>query len=142
MPQLHGGCHCGNVTVQVQLTLPAASYRPRACDCSFCRKHGAAYLSDPQGSLLLKVREAAQLGSYRQGSALAEMLVCRTCGVLIGALRREDEKLYGVVNCRVLDAPGEFGAEQSVSPQTLSPQQKLQRWRELWFARVTLTAAD
>jgi hypothetical protein len=142
MPHLHGGCHCGNVTVQVQLTLPAASYRPRVCDCSFCRKHGAAYLSDPEGSLLLKVREAGKLGSYRQGSALAEMLVCRRCGVLLGALCRENDATYGVVNCRVLDAADEFGTEQSVSPQTLPPEQKLQRWRQLWFARVTLTAAD
>lgn len=142
MPDLHGGCHCGNVTVQVQLTLCAASYRPRACDCSFCRKHGAAYLSDPEGSLLLKVREPGQLGSYRQGSALAEMLVCRTCGVLIGAVCRENQTIYGAVNCRVLDAAGELGGEQSVSPQTLPPEQKLKRWRQLWFERVTLTAAD
>lgn len=142
MLQLEGGCHCGNVTVQVQLSRPAGDYRPRVCDCSFCRKHGAAYLSDPDGSLLLTVREAAQLGSYRQGSAAAEMLLCRTCGVLVGALYRDNQKIYGVVNSRVLQAPAEFGAEQSVSPQTLSPEEKLQRWRQLWFPRVTLAPAD
>jgi len=142
MALLHGGCHCGNVAVQVQLSQPCGSYRPRVCDCGFCRKHAAAYLSDPHGSLLLHVRETVQLGSYRQGSGAAEMLVCRTCGVLLGAVCRDGDTVYGVVNSRVLEAPEGFGAEQDVSPQRLSREEKLQRWRQLWFARVTLAAAD
>jgi|SRR5579862_2429546 len=142
MPQLYGGCHCGNVAVQVQLSRASRSYAPRACDCTFCRKHGAAYLSDPDGSLVLRVRQMGQLGSYRQGSNAAEMLVCRTCGVLLGALYRDGDATYGVVNSRVLDAAEGFGAEQPVSPQTLSPEAKQKRWRQLWFARVTLAEAD
>lgn len=142
MPVVHGGCHCGNVAVQLQLSRPVQSYAPRACDCSFCRKHGAAYLSDPDGTLLLRVRQREQLGSYRQGSNAAEMLVCRTCGVLLGALYRDGAATYGVVNSRVLEAAEELGAAQPVSPQALSPQAKVQRWRQLWFARVTLLDAQ
>lgn len=141
MTLLCGGCHCGNVALEVRLSRAAHSYRPRACDCDFCRKHGAAYLSDPDGTLLLRVRDVAALGGYRQGSGAAEMLVCRTCGVLLGALYRDGEKVYGVVNRRALEAPQELGAEQPVSPQTLAPEQKQERWRQLWFANVTLIEA-
>ena len=141
MTRLSGGCHCGNVALKVQLSRAADSFRPRVCDCEFCRKHGAAYLSDPDGALLLQVRDAALLGSYRQGSGAAEMLVCRSCGVLIGALYRDGEKLYGVVNSLALEAPQQLGAQQPVSPRTLTSEQKQQRWRQLWFANVTLDAA-
>jgi hypothetical protein len=141
MTLLRGGCHCGNVALEVQLSRAVDSYRPRVCDCEFCRKHGAAYVSDPDGALLLRVRDAARLGSYRQGSGAAEMLVCRTCGVLLGALYRDGERIYGVVNSRSLEAPQGLGAEQPVSPQTLGPEQKQQRWRQLWFANVTIVEA-
>ena len=43
MLSLSGACHCG--ALRLQLTLPGdpADYAPRACDCDFCRKHGAAF---------------------------------------------------------------------------------------------------
>jgi|SRR5580658_24863 hypothetical protein len=138
MSPLTGGCHCGSIAVEVALSGAASSYAPRACDCDFCRKHGAAYVSDPRGSLLLQVRESDHLGHYRQGSGSAEMLVCRHCGVLLGALYREPQSLLAAVNVRVLEACADFAAPHPVSPQTLSAAQKVQRWRELWFADVRI----
>src|SRR5437762_851279 len=64
---LKGGCHCGNISIEMTLTQTAASYIPRACDCDFCRKHSAAYVSDPKGSLSIKVKDNDALGAYRQG---------------------------------------------------------------------------
>src|SRR5215469_1071267 len=101
MPQVEGGCHCGNITVRVELERAPDAYAPRACDCEFCRKHGAAWVSDPRGSLLIQIRDEADTGRYAQGDRLAEMLLCRNCGVLVGALWRE-QRLYGVVNASVL----------------------------------------
>ncbi|HYB33133.1 MAG TPA: hypothetical protein VED45_06850 [Steroidobacteraceae bacterium] len=138
MPALTGACHCGNLRLEVQLTHAPDAYRPRACDCDFCRKHGAAYVSDPQGTLLVRINDEQFAGRYRQGSGLAELLFCRNCGVLIGALYRDDQRLYGVANAKVLDAREGFGPEEPVAPQLLSPGEKMSRWQNLWFADVSV----
>ena len=140
MPQLEGGCHCGNITVRVELERPPAAYAPRACDCEFCRKHGAAWVSDPQGSLLFQIRDEADAGRYAQGDRLAEMLLCRNCGVLVSALWRE-QRLYGVVNANALAQRGAFADTKPVSPRTLSADAKRSRWQSVWFANVTVVAS-
>lgn len=140
MPQLAGGCHCGNIRVSVELERAPDGYAPRTCDCEFCRKHGAAWLSDPRGSLTIQIRDERDTSRYTQGDRLAEMLLCRNCGVLVGALWRE-QRLYGVVNSGVLDGPVAFAAAQPVSPRTLSAGAKMSRWQSIWFANVTLTTA-
>jgi hypothetical protein len=138
MERLQGGCHCGNVRFEAQLTLPLESYRPRACDCDFCRKHAAAYVSDPHGSLALVIRDPSGLTRYRQGNGLAEMLICGRCGTLLGALYEGGEGVCGVINARVVDPPNRFGALQPVSPRTLSAAEKTHRWQQLWFPNVSV----
>ena len=138
MHTLKGGCHCANLRVTANLTGSPASYRPRACDCDFCRKHGAAWVSDPQGSLLIRVGDERAVARYRQGSGLAEMLLCASCGVLVAALYQDDRVLYGVVNAKVLEGGPDFGAAQAVSPRALSGEQKLSRWQGIWFSDVTI----
>jgi len=140
MHAVSGGCHCGNLLVTVGLSGPPDTYQPRACDCDFCRKHAAAYLSDPHGSLLIRMGDAREVARYRQGSGLAEMLLCRNCGVLIAALYQDERLLYGVVNAKVLDGWQLFRAPQAVSPKTLSGDEKVSRWRKIWFAEVTVVA--
>jgi hypothetical protein len=112
--RLTGGCHCRNITVSVELTRAASSYRPRACDCELCRRHGAG---------------------------IAEMLLCRNCGVLVAALW-QGPPVHGVVNANVLEARESFAAVQPVSPKSLSADAKVSRWQQLWFADVRLVAAE
>jgi len=138
MHSLAGGCHCGNIRAELQLPRESHAFAPRACDCDFCRKHGAAYVSDPQAALTLRVLDEQLAGTYRQGSGQAEMLFCRQCGVLVGALLRAAGQLYGVVNTRVFDGGTRFGTEQAVSPQTLSADQKVRRWQEIWCSNVII----
>ena len=138
MSALTGGCHCGNIAVTVELTRTTDSYHPRACDCDFCRKHGAVWVSDPEGSLAIRIREERDAARYTQGNGIAEMLLCKRCGVLVAALWREPP-LYGVVNAGALDARSEFAVTKPVSPKELSAEAKMSRWRSIWFARVTLT---
>lgn len=138
MYTVSGGCHCGNIRLELALTGAAGNYAPRECDCEFCRKHGAAYVSDPWGSLLIRVRDEGQSGRYRQGSGQAEMLVCRNCGVLVGALYVDGARVYAVVNARAVDA--QFGAPQPVSPRTLPNADRVRRWKDLWFSEVAIEA--
>lgn len=117
------------------------TYNPRACDCDFCHKHNAAYVSDPQGSLGFWIKDKQHCGRYHQGSGIAEFLFCTNCGVLIGVLYRNDGQLYAAVNAKAVDGGKAFGAQQSVSPKVLSDNEKVKRWQEVWFSNVSIVAA-
>jgi len=138
MHSLSGGCYCGNVLLDLQLSNEPGSYQPRACDCGFCSKHGAAYISDAQGSLRIRIKDQGRSGTYRQGSELAEMLLCTQCGVLVGALYRAEGRIYATVNVRAVEGAERFGVQQPVSPKKLSADAKISRWKDLWFSSVEL----
>jgi hypothetical protein len=139
MHKASGGCHCGNIRVDLELTRAPNTYTPRACDCDFCRKHGAAYVSDAGGSVLISIKDPGNSGKYRQGSGQAEFLLCRSCGVLVGVLHRVEHRLYAAINVNAADVRSDFGTEQPASPKSLSANEKTQRWQEIWFANVKLT---
>ena len=136
--RVRGACHCGAVSVALTLTRAPENYPERACDCDFCRQHGAAFVSDPAGALRIAVRAAEALRRYRQGSGVAECLLCACCGVFVGVVCVIDARLYGTVNTRVLDPSVGFGATVCVSPKQLSVEEKQQRWRANWFDDVRL----
>jgi len=139
MHKANGGCHCGNIRVDLELTRAPNTYTPRACDCDFCRKHGAAYVSDAGGSVLISIKDPGNSGTYRQGSGQAEFLLCKSCGVLVGVLHRVEKRLYATINVNAADVRADFGTEQPASPKSLSAHEKAQRWQEIWFANVKLT---
>ena len=139
---LNGGCHCGNILVDLELSRPPDNYRPRACDCEFCRRHQAAYVSDSQGSVAVWIQDAGLRGSYRQGSGQAEFLLCGNCGVLIGAFYSDGGRLYATVNARCVGGAKNFAAQQSISPRLLSVDEKTARWRSLWFSHVNVLTAS
>jgi hypothetical protein len=139
---LSGGCHCGGVRVELELSRSPDTYHPRACDCDFCRKHAAAWLSDREGQLRIRGENNAQAVTYRQGSGQAELLLCGNCGVLVAALYRRQERLYAAVNVRALEGGAAFGTELPVSPKTLSVGKKAERWQDIWFSNVTIQNID
>ena len=131
MATLRGGCHCGKVEVALDSRRDPATLHPRACDCSSCRKHGAAWVSDADGRLAVTVRDDA-LHEYRQGSGNARFLLCAECGVLVAVVFGEGDNLVGAVNAGCLDDAAHLGAASAASPQTLGPDAKIVRWRQLW----------
>ena len=142
MQTVIGGCHCGNILVELKLTQTPRAYHPRACDCDFCRKHCAAYLSDAAGSLCIRMTDAGAAARYRQGSGQSEFLLCRNCGVFVAALYRSDHGTYGAVNVKIIDGGISFGEELPVSPKTLSGVEKTARWQEIWFANVDIHSSS
>lgn len=135
---LRGGCHCGRLRVAFSTSLDPAGIQPRACDCSFCQKHGAAYVSDPSGHLSIGMAEPDDLHRYRQGSQTAEFLFCWHCGVLVAVIFDHDSRIYGAVNARCLDATTHLGDFVTASPQRLSAADKVDRWLRLWIPDVEL----
>ncbi|MDE2345614.1 MAG: aldehyde-activating protein, partial [Gammaproteobacteria bacterium] len=117
------------------------SYAPRACDCDFCRRHNAAYVSDPQGSVAVWIQDAGLRGSYRQGSSQAEFLSCRRCGVLIGAFYADGGRLYAAINAHCVRGAKNFTAQQSISLRLLTADEKTARWRGSWFSHVNVLTA-
>lgn len=139
---LRGGCHCGAIRVDIELPRAPATYTPRACDCSFCCKHGVAYFSDPAGRLHIEVRDPAALGRYRQGNGLAQFLLCRNCGVLVAVAYAEGARRYATVNSRIIEGEPGFPNATPVSPQTLGADDKVARWKAVWFADITFTSQE
>ena len=139
---LTGGCYCGNIHLTVTLSRERYAVQPRTCDCDFCQKHGAGYVSDPHGSVRIRIKAEREVSRYRQGSDIAELLLCRTCGVLVGALYRDGDQLFGTVNVRALDGHADFGANVTVSPKSLSPEEKKARWGQVWFSDVRVVSVE
>jgi hypothetical protein len=136
-----GGCHCGQLRVVFSTQLNPASIIPRACDCSFCQKHGAAYVSDPAGRLSVILQSQDALHRYQQGSNTAEFLLCDRCGVLVAVIFEHNARIYGAVNARSLEGPTGFGSAVPASPQLLAPGEKIERWLQLWVPDVELVAS-
>lgn len=88
---MRGACHCGAVRFQCQGPLPQSC---RLCQCSYCRKAGARWWSDPAATLVLQGAPAA----YRFGTRTADFLFCPRCGVLVAAYCEIDGRGYAVLN--------------------------------------------
>lgn len=127
-----GGCHCGALHWRFQSGLDLTALAPRACDCDFCQRHAAAWVSDAGGELHIEA-DGARLQRYRQGSGQAEFLLCGDCGVLVAVIARDgDGRPLGAVNRHAFDTRDAFDVETVVSPQRLDPAAKRERWMQLW----------
>lgn len=103
-----GGCHCGNLRVSLRLTQAPAEVRLRACGCSFCRAHNTRTTSDPNGAVDIWAGDWGLVERYRFGTRTAEFLICRCCGVYIGAIGQEGTGTFAVINTNCLDDRAAF----------------------------------
>ena len=78
-------CHCGVCQLTFTTASPPDEWPVRGCSCTFCRAHAARYTSDPNGAVTLAL-PARSLNRYRFASNGADFLLCRECGVFLGAL--------------------------------------------------------
>src|SRR3546814_1448818 len=81
-----GGCHCGAIAVRYESAAAPAETEVRACQCSFCRKHGSRAVSDSQGKLTVTIHDAEVVQRYRLGLATAAYFLCGRCGVYVVAV--------------------------------------------------------
>lgn len=133
-----GSCHCGNIQFTMLSQMPLSELTPRECDCDFCTKHGVRPLSDPGGSLRVAIRSQSDVHAYRQGAQLADMLICRICGVAAVMTYESEKGVYGVLNARSLDDYAELCDPVQVSPKKLNSSDKIQRWKSIWIPDVEL----
>jgi hypothetical protein len=103
MTTLRGGCHCGNISVELETSQDPHALQLRECQCSFCRRHGARNASDPGGRLRISVREADTLLRYRFALGITDFLLCKSCGVYVAAMMGGGSGLIGTVNVNIFD---------------------------------------
>jgi hypothetical protein len=108
MSTLAGGCHCKNVTIAFTTSRPPTELPLRACQCSFCRRHGARTTSDPAGRARIVVADAAALARYRFGAKTADFLVCARCGVYVAPVMSSGGRTLATINVNALDDGAPF----------------------------------
>jgi hypothetical protein len=129
-----GGCHCGNISVVFESDLDPGEIELRACQCSFCRKHNAWSVSDPQGALTIKVADGSKLNRYMFGLETAEFLICRDCGVYVGAATLDPADPRGIVIIDVLDDRPSFTRDPvDMTYDAEDKDQRLKRREHKWM---------
>lgn len=103
MTTYRGQCHCGAVGFDYRTAVPTAEWPVRACQCSFCLKHGGVYTSDPAGSVRFTHDDPALMTRYRFGHQTADFVFCGRCGGYLGAITEEDGRKLAVLCIRALD---------------------------------------
>ena len=103
-----GGCHCGNLRLTLLLSEPPEKVRLRACGCSFCRAHSTRTTSDPKGSVEVWADDWSLVEPYRFGTGTADFLLCRRCGVYIGAFCETADGRRAVINTNALEDRARF----------------------------------
>ena len=135
---VQGGCHCGNISYVAEFYEEPTGYVPRACNCKFCTSHGGSYASDRNGTLSIKIKNEGEVSKYRQGSRIADFIICRTCGIMTGVCYEENGHIYGSINVRSANEFKLFGESQEANLVGLSEEVRVKHWKNFWFSRVQI----
>jgi len=100
-----GGCHCGNLHLKVRLAKPPADSALRACGCPFCRAHNTRTVADPEGLAEIAASDWSLVELYRFGTRTADYVVCRRCGVYLGAVCDTAAGTRAVINVQQPGGP-------------------------------------
>jgi hypothetical protein len=103
-----GGCHCGNITVLLRLSVAPDQVALRACSCDFCRAHSTRTVADRNGIFEVRAADWSNVERYQFGSRTAEYMICRRCGVYVAAVCETRTGLRAVVNVNCLDDRAAF----------------------------------
>lgn len=128
-----GRCHCGAIGFTYRTRVPPANWSVRACQCSFCRAHDALSTSDPEGTLSFVAEQPESLQRYRFGLKTADFLLCRRCGVYIGAVIDSASGRFGIINTHtVVDGTDGFADAAPADYDSEDVDARVGRREERW----------
>jgi hypothetical protein len=137
MTEVHkGSCHCGAISLSFRSAKPLA---PRACSCTFCRKHGARSVSDPDGRAVIVWLPEMQPIRYRFGLGTADFLICPVCGVYVASVIDVGGELYSVLNLNAFDDPRLELAGTPMNYDGESVEDRTARRRRVWTPTELVT---
>jgi hypothetical protein len=137
--QLAGHCHCGAIRVILETPRTAAELPLRACQCGFCRRHGAVTTSDPEGHLHVEAAPGSVI-RYQFGQRQGDFLLCAECGVYVAATVQTDAGLIAVLNVRGVDLQGFDRAPEPMVYDEETPAERLARRKARWTPAVFVEA--
>jgi hypothetical protein len=131
-----GSCHCGALGFTFKTALPVLKWSVRACQCRFCRAHGALMTSDPGGRVMFHVSDVDLLARYRFGLKTADFLLCKRCGVYVGAQIETSRGAFGIINTLTMvpvpdGLPGPALADYSSERSNDRVERREKRWTPL-----------
>ena len=134
---ISGSCHCRNVTFALRWEPDPLEIPVRACDCSFCTKHGGVWTSNPGGALKVVVRDPSLVSRYAFGTRTAEFHACARCGIVPVVTSRIDDHLYAVVSVNAFeDVDPSLIRRASTSFDGEGKDSRLARRKRNWIADV------
>jgi hypothetical protein len=136
-----GSCHCGAIGFTYRTGIAPEQWSIRACQCSFCRAHDALSTSDPAGQISFTAARPDSLQKYRFGLRTADFLLCKTCGVYIGALIDTASGTFGIVNVHALrEAPADLAATAPMSYDDEDVGGRVSRREDRWTPATGIPA--
>ena len=133
-----GRCHCGAIGYRYSVAALPADWAIRACQCRFCRAHDALSTSDPTGTIAFEASSPELLQRYRFGLKTADFLLCRQCGVYIGAIIETPNGHFGIINIHALvDPQPSMSRSEPISYDGEDTGGRVSRREERW-SRVTM----
>ncbi len=134
---IHGRCHCGNLSFDLDWTPDSGAIPARACTCSFCRKHGGVWTSNPRGRLEVRVEDPAHVTRYAFGTKTADFHLCTRCGIVPVVTSRIDGNTYAVVSVNAFEGVDESRlARASASFDGEGTDTRLERRKRNWIPDV------
>ena len=128
-----GSCHCGAIGFTLRSKKRPARWSVRACQCSFCRAHDALSTSDPDGELEFTASRPEYLQKYRFGLGTADFLLCRNCGIYIGAAIETANGCFGIINTHALEKqPRKLAKPVPISYDGENTEGRVSRRGERW----------
>ena len=138
---LEGSCHCRNIRFSLTWEPEPAEIPARACDCSFCAKHGGLWTSNPRGALRIAIEDPARVSKYRFGTATADFHVCSRCGVAPVVTSEIAGRLYAVVSVHAFDNVDRSRVREApVSFEGEATGDRLARRQRNWIGDVAFVA--
>ena len=138
-----GSCHCGAIRATLVTSRPAEELEVRACQCSFCTRHGARTVSDPAGHVRFEI-DGAALVWYLFETRTGTSLICNRCGMYAGVIIEDGDNVWSVVNVRGLAIPEfkDHAAEPTVYDGETA-EQRIARRKAMWTpTQIVWTEAD
>ena len=139
----NGSCYCGAIGFRYTPTVTPDNWSIRACQCRFCRAHDALSTSDPNGSLEFTANKPDNLQRFRFALKTADFLLCRECGVYIGAVIETPNGNYGIINTHALtETPEDIAEVGAISYEGEDTEGRVSRREERWTPVLRFQPVD
>jgi hypothetical protein len=134
---INGRCHCGNISFKLTWEPEPREIPARACDCSFCTKHGGVWTSCNTGSLNVTVGDPSLVSKYSFGTKTAQFHICSKCGLVPIVTSLIEGHTYAVVSVNAFEgvAPSLL-KRATASFEAEDEKARLSRRQKNWIANV------